>query len=717
VKRYHHPLLHEGGPGQIRFGGARMALLDMQDGFWALRRHLEALAGPRLAAMVLQQAGASSGASFAGSLAGPVGVIDKAAALVDCVAAYEAAGYGHWEIERLEWPVGRIRVRVTGSPEAGMFLRHDRQSDGPVCNFAAGVLVGFVNVLGDRRDVVCIERECRAAGADSCLFELLPAGEAGETPSVWFDPDPFLSRHGSLLDLLFDRMPVAIAVFDDSLALRRFNPTWAESVARYTRTPLEKVVPGARLNDLVPGVTSRYRERFDRVMNGEVLRLEGNRVLTDDGMSSYWDMTLTPLIDHGRVDGFVLVMTDATDRVLAYQELERRVEERTREIERRRAVAEGLREILAVLNSDRPLAEILDLIVAQTGRLLGTDTAALYRLREDMLRIRASIGLSADFVANMTVPVGHGAVGRAVQTGQAVVWAPDDLLLNETWAPDDPHGPRLMAEVAREYRAVLAVPLIIKEEIYGGLSFFYREDRSFTQEDIAIAVAFADQAALAIENARLRDRSERAAVAAERSRLARDLHDAVTQTLFSANLIADVLPKLFEKRPDEARRRMAELRQLTRGALAEMRTLLLELRPSALVDASLKDLLSQLAEAMNGRVRIPVTVEARGDCQIRADVQVALYRVAQEALNNVVKHAAATHVEIQLHGTPGSVELSITDDGVGFDPTRDRPDRQGLEIMRERAEAVGARLRVDSRQGSGTMVVVRWNGTQEVQGQ
>jgi signal transduction histidine kinase len=206
-------------------------------------------------------------------------------------------------------------------------------------------------------------------------------------------------------------------------------------------------------------------------------------------------------------------------------------------------------------------------------------------------------------------------------------------------------------------------------------------------------------------------------VAAERSRLARDLHDAVTQTLFSANLIADVLPKLFEKRPDEARRRMAELRQLTRGALAEMRTLLLELRPSALVDASLKDLLSQLAEAMNGRVRIPVTVEARGDCQIRADVQVALYRVAQEALNNVVKHAAATHVEIQLHGTPGSVELSITDDGVGFDPTRDRPDRQGLEIMRERAEAVGARLRVDSRQGSGTMVVVRWNGTQEVQGQ
>jgi signal transduction histidine kinase/predicted hydrocarbon binding protein len=722
VRQYLHPLLHQERPGHVRFGGARMAFLDMDGGLWALRRHLEALVGSRLAALVLQQAGAAGGASFASSLAGSLSGLagpapmDRAAALSDCVAAYEAAGYGHWEIEQLQWPVGVMRVRVTGSPEAGMFLHHGRLADAPVCDYAAGILVGFVNVLSDRRDVVCIERSCAAAGGDACIFELLPAREA-EAPAVGFDPDPFLSRQVSLMDLLFDRMPMGIAVFDANMTLRRFNPTWADSVARYTRTPLERVVPGARLDDLVPGVTTRYAERFSRIMSGEVLELQENRVLTDDGMCSYWDMTLTPLLDHGRVSGFVLVMADATERVLAYQELERRVEERTREIERRRAVAEALREILAVLNSDRPLLEILNRIVAQTGRLMGTDTAAIYRLRENALTVRASCGLPADFVANISVPVGYGAVGRAVETRQAVSWDPAEITGREAFGPTDVERSRLQAELSQEYRSILSVPLIIKEEVYGGISLYYREARTFSAEDVAIAVAFADQAALAIENARLRERSERAAVAAERSRLARELHDAVTQTLFSASLIAEVMPKLWERDREEARRRLAELRQLTRGALAEMRTLLMELRPSAMVEADLKDLLVQLGEAMNGRTRIPVTVAAQGRYPLPPEVQVALYRVAQEALGNVAKHAAAQHVHVELLCGDRGVELTIADDGVGFDPAGAGPDQAGLGIMRERADSVGARVWLESRPGSGTTVFVRWTPNQEVQGQ
>jgi signal transduction histidine kinase len=138
------------------------------------------------------------------------------------------------------------------------------------------------------------------------------------------------------------------------------------------------------------------------------------------------------------------------------------------------------------------------------------------------------------------------------------------------------------------------------------------------------------------------------AIAAERNRLARELHDAVTQTLFAASLIAEVLPDLWDMDEAEAHRSTEELRQLTRGALAEMRTLLFELRPAALNQARLPDLLRQLSEAVMGRKRLPICLEVVGDCEIPGDVKVEIYRIAQESLNNVVKYARATRVEIRV---------------------------------------------------------------------
>ena len=201
---------------------------------------------------------------------------------------------------------------------------------------------------------------------------------------------------------------------------------------------------------------------------------------------------------------------------------------------------------------------------------------------------------------------------------------------------------------------------------------------------------------------------EQAAVAAERSRLARDLHDAVTQTLFSASLIAEVLPRLWDRAPDEGQRRLEELRQLTRGALAEMRTLLLELRPSRLTETALGDLLRQLTEAVSGRARVPITLKVEGQCRLPADVQVSLYRTAQEALNNIAKHAQASQATVSLYCRSDQVELIITDDGRGFTQKGVRPENLGLSIMHERAEAIGAKLKIDSQAEQGTRVVVVW---------
>jgi signal transduction histidine kinase len=186
--------------------------------------------------------------------------------------------------------------------------------------------------------------------------------------------------------------------------------------------------------------------------------------------------------------------------------------------------------------------------------------------------------------------------------------------------------------------------------------------------------------------------------------------------LFSASLITEVLPRLWARNQDEGRQHLDDLRLLTRGALAEMRTLLAELRPAALTEAELADLLRQLAEAMTGRTRVPVTLTVDGQRALPPDVQIALYRVAQEGLNNVARHAGASAVAMSLRSGPQGVELRIRDNGRGFDPACVAPDHFGLRIMRERIDTIGATFAIDSAPGCGTQVVVQWADTATVEG-
>jgi PAS domain S-box-containing protein len=199
------------------------------------------------------------------------------------------------------------------------------------------------------------------------------------------------------------------------------------------------------------------------------------------------------------------------------------------------------------------------------------------------------------------------------------------------------------------------------------------------------------------------------AVTADRTRLARDLHDAVTQTLFSASLTAEVLPDLWEMDVEQAQKSTEELRQLTRGALAEMRTLLLELRPATLTQTHLSDLIKQLCDAFIGRSRLPIVLNIEGDCPLPPEVQVAFYRIAQESLNNVFKYARATRVNVSLFISKSSVHFETCDNGIGFDISTSKPTSLGMRIMHERAEAIGAELHVSSTLGSGTCVEVTWN--------
>jgi len=164
--------------------------------------------------------------------------------------------------------------------------------------------------------------------------------------------------------------------------------------------------------------------------------------------------------------------------------------------------------------------------------------------------------------------------------------------------------------------------------------------------------------------------------------------------------------------PEGVKKDLFGLQRLTRGALAEMRTLLVELRPQALINADLGDLIRQLADGLAGRTEVEVILDIQGQHPLPAEVQTAFFRIAQESLNNVVKHARAGHVWIDYHNQVDDVSLCIRDNGCGFDMSNLPAERLGLKILHERAASIGANMRIESRPGCGTTVKVDWQGQQ-----
>jgi two-component system nitrate/nitrite sensor histidine kinase NarX len=261
------------------------------------------------------------------------------------------------------------------------------------------------------------------------------------------------------------------------------------------------------------------------------------------------------------------------------------------------------------------------------------------------------------------------------------------------------------------------VPLAVKGRIIGGMGVAHRERNYFTSHHADLALSVANQAAITMINAELYGHAQALAVLEERQRLARNLHDAVNQSLFSAGLIAEVLPRLWDRDQALARKSLEDLRRLTRGAMAEMRALLAELRPATLIDADLGDLVRLLGNAFTGRTNIPTRVTVEGEGVLPPDVQVAIYRLCQEALNNVAKHAGASMVEISLKHEDTAVELGIRDDGRGFDPAQTTSGHYGLSMMHERAEALDIFLSITSQPGQGTELTIRWTAAEKKEAQ
>jgi signal transduction histidine kinase len=195
----------------------------------------------------------------------------------------------------------------------------------------------------------------------------------------------------------------------------------------------------------------------------------------------------------------------------------------------------------------------------------------------------------------------------------------------------------------------------------------------------------------------------------DRNYIARELHDTVTQTLFSANLIAEVIPKLWKKDPEAVINRLNEIRLLNSAALTEMRALLFDLRPSSFKNEDLGEHLKELVKSIGIKSRIPISVEIIKKYSYSHNVELGFYRIAQETLNNIIKHSCATKASLVIKSLPGKITMTIDDNGVGFNPETASPENLGLIIMKERAKMIGASLDLNSNPGKGTKISVVYN--------
>ncbi len=367
-----------------------------------------------------------------------------------------------------------------------------------------------------------------------------------------------------------------------------------------------------------------------------------------------------------------------------------------RRAEQFRLINEAGRTITSILSVDDLSREIVRLV----REVLGYHIAMIGLIDGDELVFKADSAATVDCHTLRLRVDGPGITAWVARTGEAVI------------APDVRADPRYV-HVSAAGKAVseLAVPLRARESVIGVLDVGSDQPNAFDASDLLVLQSLAYQAAVAIENARLYEQAQQLAVFDERNRLARDLHDSVTQAVYSVTLYAEAASRLLTAgRVEMATEHLRELRTTAQQALREMRSLIFELRPPVLEKEGLVAALQARLEAVEGRAGVATDFKVEGTAALPVDVENALYRIAQEALNNALKHSQAHAVKLYLRRDECFVALEVSDDGAGFDSAAGG-ERGGLGLtgMQERAVALGGRLIVKSAPGQGTSIRVEVN--------
>jgi signal transduction histidine kinase len=520
-----------------------------------------------------------------------------------------------------------------------------------------------------------------------------------------FTSDPVLERQLNLPEILFDRMSMGLAVFDQDFVLRRCNPTWSDLISRYTPVSASQLKPGIKLFDLIPGTETTFKPLFDQALAGETIRREALR-LESETIVSYWDLALAPLTE-GEIVNLVVVMTDATEQVLAYQELENQAT----------AHAHGLATLLEIPHHLVSLEQepLLLLILDRLNDIVDYTEAGIARLEDDQLTVLAYQGfVPQEEWVGWSISVSDSPLLRQA------IYHRQPVIISDIWS-DTVMAQALQSVIGEKYlekayealRFWMAVPLLAKEQVIGMLFLGHRDPDHFSAQRVELVQALADHVAVALEIDRLSRQAMNLATLEERDRLARELHDNIAQALGYMNLQITAIGELLTAGETiKAQTCLRELKQIVGETYTDVREEIFNLRAKTSLGLSFLDTLRDYLARYRTYYELDVQMVMEAEeslLELPAEVGTQIIRIIQEVLINVRKHAGVDKAIICLKREAERICISVEDEGQGFDPAQfDQTDKSGfgLQIMAERAEGVGGSLEVDTAPGKGVRVLI-----------
>ncbi|TMF31577.1 MAG: PAS domain S-box protein [Chloroflexi bacterium] len=491
-----------------------------------------------------------------------------------------------------------------------------------------------------------------------------------------------LSKHQALatpsvdeiVRALVEVVPTPVVVADDSGHYVYVNPAARAFFGR----PAEDLVGTEVIDSIVP----REREEVGSYLCSTATAEPGRRSIAGER-----EVLLhhTPMALGGKLL-LIGIVEDVTEN--------RRV--------RREAVA--LAQSAASLAVNRSLDATLDALAQSIVETTSAVACGIYLLEPDgNLRTAGTFGLPRGYAAAADAAQTRGAPRAAIRAMEAHATVIDEDVVTRRLA--DPRFSPLH-DLIREvpWSVIVSLPLMHHDAAIGALNAYYPSGQRPPEIDMSFLRAMADQATSAVDYARLLSASRDKVALEERQRLARDLHDSVSQAVYGIALGARSAQEMLAKDPSQLREPLDYIVRLSEAALAEMRALIFELRPEALEREGLIGALKHHTAVLRSRHGITVEEVIAGEPTMSWESKQALYRIAQEALHNAGRHARATRVRVALNQDDAEIRLEVWDNGVGFDPQSEHPGHFGLNTMRERATELGGRLEIESRAEAGTKI-------------
>lgn len=491
---------------------------------------------------------------------------------------------------------------------------------------------------------------------------------------------------------IIENVNVWINVYDQGLNLILWNPM-AEKISGYTR---EEVLGHTKIWDwLYPDTIYRnmiVTRAADLLIGKATVDDWETQILCKNGDLKNIVWNSRPL--YNETDDFQGAITfgyDITDRKQSEIALKKAYEDLS-----------VLYNVASIASESIDLEVILERSLAQVMPVIQAPKGIIHLWREDLqeFHLAAYQGFSEESISVLSsLSAGDGIIGRVFQE-EAPIYIPN-LIAELENAPNN--------VPSQLFHAYLGVPMRAKGRVCGVFSVLGKADQHFTKYVINLLTAISDQIGVAVENTRLYRQSRQLAVSEERRRLARDLHDAVTQSLYSLTLFAEAGQRaLHDGKLADVSAHLTELEQTAHSALNEMRVLLHALRPLALETEGLLDAIQRRLDAVERKVGFKAYLIADHGLKLPPFVEQELYHIIQEALNNTLRHASAQTVSVHIQAADNVLTVKIIDDGVGFDyETVAKKGGIGLESMHERARSLGGELRVISEVGAGVTIKIK----------